>query len=280
MCKMAEIQINVNGKKTTNEDYFLLKYEGPSFHNKMELHAFTKQICSVETLLKESINQLNESKKIQDKQDEIKYYVEIRPGSFETNILICFLHPTILNIISDFVVDYFKYLTTGIFGERYNKEINNISQIRGVRNATKNIINPCIKDSDRVTIINGDVSQNIFIIEREKMEEIKNTLNKIEKDLPNKEIEMELFGEILKIDATNAKDNLEDSKLWFVIEKENPSPVEIIFENKPSEEELMKILFKRIKINARIYYKGDEMNKIEVLSYNPSPTKRLDYYIK
>jgi len=38
---MAKNQINLDGKKVTKEDFFVLKYDGASFdNNRMELHSF------------------------------------------------------------------------------------------------------------------------------------------------------------------------------------------------------------------------------------------------
>jgi len=277
---MEEEQIGINKEKLSHEDYLIIKYEGPSFENRMELHSFIRQINSVEKFLKESISQLNKNHKIKDDPNELKYYIEIRPGSFETIFLILFSNPIIVNILSNLFIGYFKYLTRGIIGNaKYKKEIKNLSENKGIRKATRDIINPCVTDSDRTTIVQGDLKQtnNFFVIEKTQQEEIKKNLIKIEQDLPSKEFEQELIGKILRIDASRTEDHLDKSKLGFVIDELN-TPIEAHFNKDVSEEEIRSILFKRIKIDAIVYYKGVDRVKILINDYNPSPVKTLEFY--
>ena len=71
-------QTNINGDKVTKEDVFILKYDGPSFDNRMELHSFAKQITSVERMLRETVDTLNKNSKIRDTSKDSKYYLELK----------------------------------------------------------------------------------------------------------------------------------------------------------------------------------------------------------
>ncbi len=278
---MSEEQINLNKEKVSKEDQFIVKYEGPSFENRMELHSFAKQASSVEKILKEAIAQLSSSKKIKDKIGEQKFYLKLNPGSFETNFLVLFTNPIILNLISDFIFEYLKYIVTGrIEGPKYNKELKNFVKIKKIRSSTKDIISPCIQDSDRVTFINGDQTNNynLYVINKPEREGMKENLLKIEKEIPIEEFEQNIFGRILKVDAIKSKEDLKDSKLWFVAEEEGSKPIEIAFRKEISEEEIREILFNRLLVKAIIHYKGDEKIKIEIIDHSLSPTKKLDTY--
>ncbi|MCK5149477.1 hypothetical protein KAJ87_00945 [Candidatus Pacearchaeota archaeon] len=276
---MVEEQISINGKKTSKKDVLIIKYEGPSFKNRMELHSFIRQINSIEKLLKESIIQLNKTQKIKDKPQEPKYYLKLQEGSFETVLIISFFHPILVSTLSNLVIGYFKYLATGILSKNYEKEINNLSKNKVIRKATREIINPCVLDSDNATIINGNLNQtNItFMIEKEQRKEIKENLIKIEKEIPTKNYEQEMFGKILKIDAVRTEEHLSQSKFGFVTE-ENEKPIEATFEEDISEEELKKILFERIKVNAIVSYKDGERINIIIKSHDLAPLKTLDSY--
>lgn len=274
---MTEEQRNIKGDKVVNRDTVVIKYEGPSFRDNMELHSFTKQINSVEKLLKETIEELSKNQKIKDEPQEPKFYLQLRKGSFETALLIVFTNPIIINILSDCIFSYLKYLTTGIFNENYKKEIENLSNNKIIRNSTRNIINPCIENSDKTTIINGDVNfnnYNFLELDKGKRDSIYHKLNEIEDSLPIEKFKQEMFGKILKIDAVKTEEQLSKSKLGFVIEGGN-KPIEVAFSNDIEEEELKKILFDRIEINAIVSYKGDEAIKIIINSYNLSPLKNL-----
>ena len=149
-----DTQMNIHGKKTTNQDFFILKYEGASFeNNRMELHSFSKQICSVEKMLKETIDTLNKKGKIKDTAKDSKYYMELRQGSFETIILILFANPIVTGMVSNCVYDYFKYVVNKVKSKNYKKEIESMINNKTIRKSTKDIFSPCIMDSDKVTII-------------------------------------------------------------------------------------------------------------------------------
>ena len=155
-------QINLKGKKVANEDFFVLKYDGASFDNhRMELHSFSKQIVAVEKMLKETINTLNEKGKIKDTAKDSKYYMELRQGSFETIIFILFANPIITGVVSGCIYDYFKYMVKKTKSKTYNKEVESMINNKVIRKSTKDIFSPCVTDSDKVTIIHGDVTNNI-----------------------------------------------------------------------------------------------------------------------
>lgn len=277
---MQEEQKSIHGKKVVDRDCLLIKYEGPSFENRMELHVFIKQINSVEDVLKETICQLNKTHKIEDEPKEPKFYLELRRGSFETVLLIIFSHPILINVASDCIYSYLKYLATGVMNKRYKREIQNLSENQNIRNATRDIINPCVQENDKATIINGDVNLNncnVFIIDKDKRGNINNTLQRIESNIPIKKYEQEMHGKILKIDAVKAEDQLSKSKLGFVIEG-GTKPVETSFNKEVSEKELKDVLFERVKINATVFYKGEDMIRILINSYSLSPLKNLSDY--
>lgn len=271
-------QINLNGKKLTKKDIFVLKYEGPSFENGMELHSFTKQISSVEKILKDTIDTLNKNNKIKDNSKESKYYLELRRGSFETIILIIFSNPIITNIVSNCIFDYFKYLLNKTKSKEYKKEVDVLVNNKNMRKSSRNILSPCINDSDRVTIIHGNVTNNIIINEKER-EIIDEHLKEIENKLPFEEYEEELIGQIRRLDGVKAErlEDLDKIKLGFVIESQQES-IEINFKKQIKEKELRKIIFNRLKIKGKSTYRGEELVKILVDSYKLSPKKKVTDY--
>jgi hypothetical protein len=272
-----EEQIGITGEKTSKKDCLIIKYEGSSFQNKMELHAFSKQVHSVEKMLKEGILQLKKNNKIIDKPEDVEYYIEVKPGSFVTDFLILFASPIIVNIVSDLIIDYFKFLFAGNKkSEKYNKEIISLSESKAVRKATSEIINPSVNNSDKTIIIQGGNNSinNILIIREKEQNEIKKSLKEIEERLPTKEIEKEIIGRILKIDASKTEGHLDQSKLGFVVEGEN-DPTEAVFNKKLKEEEVKDVLFERIKIEGIFYYKGEDLTKIMINNYSLSPIRTL-----
>ena len=272
-------QINLNGKKVTNEDFFVLKYDGASFDDhRMELHSFSKQIVAVEKMLKETINTLNEKGKIKDTAKDSKYYMELRQGSFETIIFILFANPIITGVVSSCVYDYFKYMVSKVKSTTYDKEIESMINNKVVRKSTKDVFSPCVTDSDKVTIIHGDVTNNIIIGSKER-EKVESHLKEIEEKLPTQEFEEELIGEIRKVDGTKT-DGLKDLdkvKLGFVVEGEQ-DVTEVTFEKRITEGELRKIIFNRIKINGISTYRGEDRAKILIKNHTPSPRKRITDY--
>jgi hypothetical protein len=276
---MAKNQINLDGKKVSKEDFFVLKYDGASFDNhRMELHSFSKQIIAVEKMLKETINTLNEKGKIKDTAKDSKYYIELRQGSFETIIFILFANPIITGVVSSCVYDYFKYMVNKVKSPKYEKEVDSMINNKVIRKSTKDVFSPCIMDSDKVTIIHGDVTNNIIIGGKER-EKVEAHLKEIEEKLPKKEIEEELIGEIKKIDGVKVDDlkDIDKLKLGFVVDGEQES-TEITFEQKIKEEELRKIFFTRIRINGASTYQGEDRIKIIIKSYTPSPRKVITDY--
>lgn len=279
MSNMAKNQINLDGKKVTNEDFFVLKYDGGSFENhRMELHSFSKQIVAVEKMLKETINTLNEKGKIKDTAKDTKYYIELRQGSFETIIFILFANPIITGVVSSCVYDYFKYMVNKVKSPKYEKEVESMINNKVIRKSTKDVFSPCVTDSDKVTIIHGDVTNNIIIGGKER-EKVETHLKEIEEKLPKKEVEEELIGEIKKIDGVKVEDlkDIDKLKLGFVVDREQES-TEITFEQKIKEEELRKIFFKRIRINGVSTYQGEDRIKIIIKSYTLSPRKVITDY--
>lgn len=279
MSNMAKNQINLDGKKVTKEDFFVLKYDGASFENhRMELHSFSKQIVAVEKMLKETINTLNEKGKIKDTAKDTKYYMELRQGSFETIIFILFANPIITGVVSSCVYDYFKYMVNKVKSPKYEKEVESMINNKVIRKSTKDVFSPCVTDSDKVTIIHGDVTNNIIIGGKER-EKVETHLKEIEEKLPKKEVEEELIGEIKKIDGVKVEDlkDIDKLKLGFVVDGEQES-TEITFEQKIKEEELRKIFFKRIRINGVSTYQGEDRIKIIIKSYTSSPRKVITDY--
>jgi len=269
-------QINLKGKKVTKEDFFVLKYDGASFDNhRMELHSFSKQIVAVEKMLKETINTLNENGKIKDTAKDSKYYMELRQGSFETIIFILFANPIITGVVSNCIYDYFKYMVNKVKSKKYGKEVESMINNKVIRKSTKDVFSPCVTDSDKVTIIHGDVTNNI-ILGRKEMEEVESHIKEIEEKLPTQEFEEELIGEIRKIDGTKTEGlkDLDKIKLGFVVESEQ-DVTEITFEKGIKEDELRSIIFNRIKINGISTYRGEDRVKIIIKSYTNSPRKKI-----
>ncbi|MDP1728697.1 MAG: hypothetical protein Q8L27_00655 [archaeon] len=271
-----DTQMNIRGKTTTNQDSFILKYEGSSFEkNRMELHSFSKQICSVEKMLKETIDILNKNGKIKDTSKDSKYYMELRQGSFETIIFILFANPIVTGIASNCVYDYFKYVFNKIKSKSYKKEVESMINNKSIRKSTKDIFSPCITGSDRVTIINGDVTNNLIMGSKEIARMEKN-IEEIEDKLPTQDCEEEIIGQIRKLDGVKA-DGLGDMgkiKLGFVIDGQH-EPLEINFKKTLKEEELRRIFFSRIKIKGKTTYRGEERIRILADSYEPSPIKKV-----
>lgn len=276
---MADNQINLNGKKVAKEDFFVLKYDGASFDNhRMELHSFSKQITAVEKMLKETINTLNEKGKIKDTAKETKYYMECRQGSFETIIFILFANPVVTGVVSSCVYDYFKYMVNKVKSPKYEKEVESMISNKTIRKSTKDVFSPCINDSDKVTIIHGDVTNN-FIIGKEEREKVESHIKEIEEKLPINEFEEELIGKIVKVDGTKADGlkELDKIKLGFMVE-EKQEVIEVSFENEIKEDELRKIIFNRIKINGISTYRGEDRVKIIIKNYSDSPRKKITDY--
>jgi len=274
-----DTQMNIHGKKTTDKDIFVLKYEGSSFaQNRMELHSFAKQIGSVEKMLKETIDTLNKNGKIKDTAKDSKYYMELRQGSFETIILILFANPIVTGMVSNCVYDYFKYVVNKIKSKSYKKEVDSMINNKSIRKSTKDIFSPCVTDSDRVTIIHGDVTNNLIIGAKE-IEKVEKNIKEIENKLPTQDCEEEIIGQIRKFDGVKA-DGLEDIgniKLGFVIDGQH-EPIEINFKKILKEEELRRIFFSRIKIKGKTTYREEERIKILAESYEPSPIKKISDY--
>jgi hypothetical protein len=276
---MADNQINLNGKKVAKEDFFVLKYDGASFDNhRMELHSFSKQITAVEKMLKETINTLNEKGKIKDTAKETKYYMECRQGSFETIIFILFANPVVTGVVSSCVYDYFKYMVNKVKSPKYEREVESMISNKTIRKSTKDVFSPCINDSDKVTIIHGDVTNN-FIIGKEEREKVESHIKEIEEKLPINEFEEELIGKIVKVDGTKADGlkELDKIKLGFMVE-EKQEVIEVSFENEIKEDELRKIIFNRIKINGISTYRGEDRVKIIIKNYSDSPRKKITDY--
>lgn len=276
---MSDNQINLNNKKVAKEDFFILKYDGASFDNhRMELHSFSKQITAVEKMLKETINTLNEKGKIDDTAKDTKYYMECRQGSFETIIFILFANPIVTGIVSDCVYDYFNYLVSKVKSKNYIKEVESMINNKTIRKSTKDVFSPCVTNSDKVTIIHGDVTNNI-IIGNEEREQVESHIKEIEEKLPIQEFEEELIGEIRKVDGTKT-DGLKDLdkiKMGFVVEGEQEG-TEVTFEESIKEEELRKIIFNRIKIKGISTYRGEDRVKIIIKNYSDSPRIKITDY--
>jgi hypothetical protein len=147
-----------------------------------------------------------------------------------------------------------------------------------VRKSTKEIFSPCINNSDKVTIIHGDVTNNIIMGSKERGE-VEDHLKEIEDKLPIQEVEEELIGEIMKIDGTKTDGlkNLDKIKLGFVVDGED-EPTETVFEKGISEKEIREIIFNRIKINGISTYRGEDRIKIVIKSHTPSPRKIISDY--
>lgn len=273
-----DTQKDVYGKKLTDKDIFILKYEGPSFDNKMELHSFTRQINSVEKILRGTIDTLNKNNKIKDTSKDSKYYLELRRGSFETVILILFANPIVTNVVSDCIFEYLKYLLNKVKPKNYKNEVDILINNKNIRKSTKDIFNPFINDSDQVTIINGDITNNIIIGNKER-EKIEEHLKEIESKLPIEEYEQELIGQIRRLDGVKAEglEDLDKIKLGFVIEGQ-PDSIEINFEKEIKEEELRKLIFNRLRIKGKLTYRGGEIVKILVKSHEFSPKKKIIDY--
>ncbi|MFA5019792.1 MAG: hypothetical protein WC533_01695 [Candidatus Pacearchaeota archaeon] len=280
MSNMANNQINLNGKKVAKEDFFVLKYEGASFDNhRMELHSFSKQITAVEKMLKETINTLSEKGKIKDTAKETKYYLECRQGSFETIIFILFANPVVTGVVSNCIYDYFKYMVSKVKSPIYTKEVESMINNKVIRKSTKDVFSPCVTSSDKVTIIHGDVTNNILMGEKER-EKIESHIKEIEEKLPIQEYEQELIGQIKKLDGVKAEglDDLSKMKLGFVIEGQQEA-IDINFTNQNiQDKEIRKLIFKRLKIKCKSTYRGEEITKILVESYKLSPIKKITEY--
>jgi hypothetical protein len=237
---MMDNQLNIEGKKVVNQDTLIIKYDGPSFGNRIELHSFTKQITSVEKILRNTIDTLNKTQRVKDTSKDSKYFLELRRGSFETVLVILFSNPILTNVVSNCIFEYLKYLINGTKSKSYAREIKSLIEDKSIRKATKDIINPCFSNVDKITIINGDFNTQLIINDASRMK-IEENLQKIENELPLEAFEEELIGRILKIDAVKAQEQLNKSKLGFVIEGQNYS-IEADFEKELSEDELKKIV--------------------------------------
>lgn len=244
----------------------------------MELHSFTKQICSLGKMLKETIDTLNKSGKIKDNAKDSKYYIELRQGSFETIIFVLFANPIITGMVSNCVYDYFKYVISKIISKPYKKEVESMINNKNIRKSTKDIFSPCITDSDRVTIVNGDVTNNIIIGNKE-MEKIERNIKEIEDKLPTQDCEEEIIGQIKKFEGVRAEglEDISHIKWGFVIDGQNEA-IEINFKENLKEEEIRKIIFKRIKVKGITTYRGEERLKILAESHELSPIKRIGDY--
>jgi hypothetical protein len=204
--------------------------------------------------------------------------MECRQGSFETIIFILFANPVVTGVVSSCVYDYFKYMVGKVKSPKYEKEVESMISNKVIRKSTKDVFSPCINDSDKVTIIHGDVTNN-FIIGKEERDKVDSHIKEIEEKLPIQEFEEELIGKIVKVDGTKTDGlkELDKIKLGFMIE-EKQDVIEVSFENGIKEDELRKMIFNRIKINGISTYRGEDRVKIIIKTYSDSPRKKITDY--
>lgn len=268
------------GNQLINEESFEIIYRGGSFQaGEIAIHSLYTELHAVESLVKQSVELLIQSKKLDSSAREFTIYVELESGSFSEKIKVVFKHSTTIAVIGIFVIPFLN-TTYSHFLDRadrdretlFDQEIQQIQRDQQFKNYLKNILNPLRNGGESITIRNqGKVIININYPQKEEI--IKN-LDREEEDtsLKNGDFEETLIGVIRKIDL----DAPGMSYLGFAIEN-GPSRVPTTIRGEFNLNDIKEVFDERLSVKAIVRYKDDEIKHVEILDYTIwNKQKKLD----
>src|SRR3989344_5207213 len=242
---MVEHETDLSGNPLTREEEIQIIYNGPSFDGRMEISDLTSQLKSTEVLIKEIVSELYKQKGLKN-PSEIKIFLKLKKGSFQEIISVILNNPTTAAIIGGCIVALFERLLS----KKDKGEINNIKIESLVNNylIIKNlnqIIAPLEDKSDRLEIIssNPKIRTSLGMDEKKRIIlELKELKEKVAIEI----YQEDFFGYLSIVD-------LDKEKYGFTLEGTNQH-IPLIFDNKPTLDEIRNILGYRIKITARATY--------------------------
>jgi len=246
---MVEHETDLSGNPLTREEEIQIIYNGPSFDGRMEISDLTSQLKSTEVLIKEIVSELYKQKGLKN-PSEIKIFLKLKKGSFQEIISVILNNPTTAAIIGGCIVALFERLLS----KKDKGEINNIKIESLVNNylIIKNlnqIIAPLEDKSDRLEIIssNPKIRTSLGMDEKKRIIlELKELKEKVAIEI----YQEDFFGYLSIVD-------LDKEKYGFTLEGTNQH-IPLIFDNKPTLDEIRNILGYRIKITARATYEEKE----------------------
>lgn len=258
------------GNKFIKEESFEIIYQGGSFKTgEIAIQPLYKELHAVESLVRQSIELLIQSKKLDSSTKEFIIYVEFEKGSLSEKMKVVFKHPGTIAVIASFVIPFLN-TTYSHFLDRvdinqeapFAQEMQQVEQDQQFKNNLKSILNPLNNSGESININNeGKVIININYSQKEEI--IKN-LDREEKNisLKNGDFEEILIGVIRKIDL----DAPGQSYLGFTIEK-GPQRIPTAIQGEFHLNDIKEIIGERISVKAVVRYKDDEIKHIEILEH-------------
>ena len=267
---MLNMSTDLFGNQLFNEESFEIIYHGGSFkEGRIAIRSLYTELHAIENLVKQSIEPLIQSKKLDSSAQEFTIYVEFESGSFFEKIKVVFSHSTTIAIIALYVIPFLNTTYSHFLGRAdkeieslFTQEIQQISRDRQFKNNLKNILVPLRDGEESININNqGKVVININYSQKE---EIIMNLDREEVDtsLKNGNFEETLIGVIRKIDLDAPGLNY----LGFTIEN-GSAQVPTTIRGEFHLNDIKEILGESVSVNAIVRYKDDEIKHVEILNY-------------
>lgn len=266
---------NLFGEKIIKEDKIGIIYRGPSFGDRMELKSLYRQLEASEAVIKNTIDALRQTGKVDFSSNDAEIFLKLRRGSFWEEIQIVLSNPIFQTVISACIIATCKYFLKkkSNQGERFQKEVAMFEKNKDFKADLKKIVSPINAVGDQVTIV-GD--NNTVIIKQEQKEDFYHSLDEMEEstELKNGEFEEELEGTIRRLDLDAPRNyyfgfNIKNGQMRI------PTSVRGEFHLNDYRD----IIDEPVKIKARVRYKDGVITYIEILEYQ-ALTKIKQFPIK
>lgn len=261
---------NLFGEEIINEDFIRLTYKGESFVNgQIQIKLLYQELQSLERVIRNSVNILVQSGKLEAGFKNVEIYIQIGEGSIPQKVKIvfgaAFMAPFAATLIAGLLnTTYEHFLNKYDNDAKYAQEIAHIEGDKQFKQDLKNIIMPICREGDSITIQDNHGTINLNI-DYPKKQSIANSLEQEDKEDPllkNGEFEEILVGVIRKIDL----DALGGNYFGFTIDN-GFSKVSTSLEGEFHLNDIKEIINTRISVNAKVKYRNNEIKHIHVINY-------------
>jgi len=263
---------NLFGEKIIKEEKIEIIYSGPSFRDRMELKSLYKQLEASEAVIKDTVDALKQTGKINFSSGDIKIFLGLKRGSFEEVIQIVLDNPILQLVISGCIIATYTYFLTKRSGRggNFQKEVTIFEKNKNFKANLKKIVSPINISGDQINIISGN---NSVVIKQEQKDDFFRSLEDLDENklLKNGEFEEELEGTIRKLDL----DAPRNYYFGFNI-KNGPMKIPTSVKGEFHLNDYRDIIDEPIKIKAKVRYKDGEITFIEILEYQLLVTGKQD----
>lgn len=267
------METNIFNEEITKEAVLKFLYSGASFsEGSMEIRTLYTELQSLEKVLRDSVDLLIDTGKLDPSFKDLEIHIQIEKGSVKETVKIIFSKSTasqlVVAVIAGMLSSTYTHFLDGtenVPDPEYAQEINFINDNQAFRENLTKVISPLEDESDFILIQDNSGTINITINKVQKDTITSNLQNLSEEEDPlakNGEFNESLTGVIRKLDLDASGNNY----FGFTVDS-GPAKVPTSIKGEFHLNDVRGILDVHISVNAQVKYKNGEIKHIHILEY-------------